>query len=142
MKGTYEHNVDAKGRLFIPTKLRDELGDNFVMTKGLDGCLSLYSQKNWAIMEEKIASLPSSKARSLQRYFFSNAMDCEPDSQGRVVIPQVLREFAGIGEEVRIIGMKTNIEIWSSEEWAKEQAKIKPEDFAAVIEELDFSLGD
>ena len=90
MKGTYEHNVDAKGRLFIPTKLRDELGDNFVMTKGLDGCLSLYSQKNWAIMEEKIASLPSSKARSLQRYFFSNAMDCEPDSQGRVVIPQVL----------------------------------------------------
>ena len=67
MKGTYEHNVDAKGRLFIPTKLRDELGDNFVMTKGLDGCLALYSQKNWAVMEEKIASLPSSKARSLQR---------------------------------------------------------------------------
>ncbi|MBQ2912005.1 MAG: division/cell wall cluster transcriptional repressor MraZ [Clostridia bacterium] len=136
MKGTYEHNVDAKGRLFIPTKLRDELGDNFVMTKGLDGCLSLYSQKNWAIMEEKIASLPSSKARSLQRYFFSNAMDCEPDSQGRVVIPQVLREFAGITKAVVVIGIVDKAEIWDAEKWRQYNESIDEEDVLKSMEEL------
>ena len=136
MKGTYEHNVDAKGRLFIPTKLRDELGDNFVMTKGLDGCLSLYSQKNWAIMEEKIAALPSSKARSLQRYFFSNAMDCEPDSQGRVVIPQVLREFAGITKAVVVIGIVDKAEIWDAEKWRPYNESIDEEDVLKSMEEL------
>ena len=136
MKGTYEHNVDAKGRLFIPTKLRDELGDNFVMTKGLDGCLSLYSQKNWAIMEEKIPSLPSSKARSLQRYFFSNAMDCEPDSQGRVVIPQVLREFAGITKAVVVIGIVDKAEIWDAEKWRQYNESIDEEDVLKSMEEL------
>lgn len=136
MKGTYEHNVDAKGRLFIPTKLRDELGDNFVMTKGLDGCLSLYSQENWAIMEEKIASLPSSKARSLQRYFFSNAMDCEPDSQGRVVIPQVLREFAGITKAVVVIGIVDKAEIWDAEKWRQYNESIDEEDVLKSMEEL------
>lgn len=136
MKGTYEHNVDAKGRLFIPTKLRDELGDNFVMTKGLEGCLSLYSQKNWAIMEEKIASLPSSKARSLQRYFFSNAMDCEPDSQGRVVIPQVLREFAGITKAVVVIGIVDKAEIWDAEKWRQYNESIDEEDVLKSMEEL------
>ena len=136
MKGTYEHNVDAKGRLFIPTKLRDELGDNFVMTKGLDGCLSLYSQKNWAIMEEKIASLPSSKARSLQRYFFSIAMDCEPDSQGRVVIPQVLREFAGITKAVVVIGIVDKAEIWDAEKWRQYNESIDEEDVLKSMEEL------
>ena len=136
MKGTYEHNVDAKGRLFIPTKLRDELGDNFVMTKGLDGCLSLYSQKNWAIIEEKIAALPSSKARSLQRYFFSNAMDCEPDSQGRVVIPQVLREFAGITKAVVVIGIVDKAEIWDAEKWRQYNESIDEEDVLKSMEEL------
>ncbi|MBE6988791.1 MAG: division/cell wall cluster transcriptional repressor MraZ [Ruminococcaceae bacterium] len=136
MKGTYEHNVDAKGRLFIPTKLRDELGDNFVMTKGLDGCLALYSQKNWAVMEEKIASLPSSKARSLQRYFFSNAMDCEPDSQGRVVIPQVLREFAGITKAVVVIGIVDKAEIWDAEKWRQYNESIDEEDVLKSMEEL------
>ena len=80
--------------------------------------------------------------QDMYRTLSSGAIFTELDASGRVLIPAELREFAGIGEEVRIIGMKTNIEIWSSEEWAKEQAKIKPEDFAAVIEELDFSLGD
>ena len=85
LKGTYEHNIDAKGRLFIPVKLREGLGESFIVTKGLDGCLSLYSQEKWIEMEEKISSLPLSKARSLQRYFFSSAMDCELDSQGRTL---------------------------------------------------------
>ncbi|MBR4878558.1 MAG: division/cell wall cluster transcriptional repressor MraZ [Clostridia bacterium] len=136
MKGTYEHNVDAKGRLFIPTKLRDELGETFVMTKGLDGCLALYSQKNWAVMEEKIASLPSSKSRSLQRYFFSNAMDCEPDSQGRVVIPQVLREFAGITKAVVVIGIVDKAEIWDAEKWRQYNESIDEEDVLKSMEEL------
>lgn len=136
MKGTYEHNIDAKGRLFIPAKLKDELGDAFVITKGLDGCLSLYSQKNWGVLEEKIASLPLSKARNLQRFFLSGAMDCELDSQGRVVVPQKLREYAGISKEVVVIGMVNHAEVWDAEKWREYNDGISEEDVLEAMEDL------
>lgn len=136
MKGTYEHVVDAKGRLFIPTKLRDDLGDSFVVTKGLDGCLALYSQDSWKVMEEKISSMPLSKSRELRRYFFSNAMDCEPDAQGRVVIPQGLRDGASITKEVVVVGMVTHAEIWSAEKWYQYNNNISEDDVVAAMEEL------
>ena len=87
MLGQYPHNIDAKGRLVFPTKLREELGDSFIVTKGLDNCLFVYSEPAWAELEKKIAALPMSKSRNLQRFFFSGAADCEVDAQGRIPDP-------------------------------------------------------
>lgn len=136
MKGVYEHNIDAKGRLFIPTKLREGLGDNFVVTRGLDGCLSLYSESSWKVMEEKISSLPLSQSRDLQRYFFSSAMDCEPDTQGRVVIPQNLREFAGIKKTVVVVGMINRAEVWDADKWNSYSGNISEDKIIATMEGL------
>lgn len=135
MKGRFEHNVDAKGRLSIPAKFRAELGENFVMTRGLDGCLALYSEDNWAKEEEKILALPNTvDSRKVQRYFFSNAMDCEFDSQGRVVIPLSLREKAGISKSVMVVGMANRAEIWDAERWNAYNEDVTDEDVVAAVE--------
>ena len=105
MKGEFQHNIDAKGRLFIPAKFREELGKMFIITKGLDGCLFVYSASAWEVLEDNINQLPLSKSRNLQRFFFSSAADCVPDAQGRVLIPQNLREYAALQKEVTIIGV-------------------------------------
>jgi MraZ protein len=117
MTGTYRHVIDQKGRLFIPAKLRDELGDSFYVTKEVDNCLVVYPQDVWTEIEEKIAALPRSKARSLQRMIFGSAEKCEPDSQGRIVIPLPLREYAGLEKDVAIIGLSNRAEIWDAEKW-------------------------
>ena len=105
MKGEYQHTLDAKGRLFIPAKLREELGEGFVVTKGLDECLFLYPQHAWEQLEEKIRRLPMSKSRGLQRFFLSSAADVTVDKQGRMIVPSVLRSYAGLEHEVTIIGV-------------------------------------
>lgn len=117
--GEYEHSVDAKGRLIMPAKLREEIGDKFVVTKGLDGCLFAYSQKEWTAFEEKLKTLPltSKNARDFTRFFLSGAVECEIDKQGRFLISGNLREFANLEKEVVIIGVNTRIEIWSKEKW-------------------------
>ena len=97
MKGEYKHSIDAKGRLAMPAKLRDELGERFTVTKGLDGCLAVYPEKEWEGLEERIRSLPMSKSRDLQRFFFSAAFDAELDAQGRILLPANLRAYAGLG---------------------------------------------
>ena len=119
--GEYEHSVDAKGRLIMPAKLREEIGDKFVVTKGLDGCLFAYSQTEWTAFEEKLKSLPISNknARDFTRFFLSGAIECEIDKQGRFLITSNLREFAGLEKDVVIIGVNTRIEIWSKEKWNK-----------------------
>ena len=119
--GEYEHSVDAKGRLIMPAKLREEIGDKFVVTKGLDGCLFAYSQTEWAAFEEKLKSLPISNknARDFTRFFLSGAIECEIDKQGRFLITSNLREFAGLKKDVVIIGVNTRIEIWSKDKWNK-----------------------
>ena len=121
MTGQYAHNIDAKGRLFIPARLREELGQTFHVTVGMDHCLSIYSDESWAAFTDKVRSLPYSKAKAL-RPLFANAVDCEPDGQGRILIPAKLREYADLQKEVVVIGIFDRAEIWNAERWAREEA--------------------
>ena len=121
MTGQYAHNIDAKGRLFIPAKLREELGQTFHVTIGLDHCLSIYSNESWDAFMDKLRDLPYSKAKAL-RVLSANAVDCEPDAQGRILIPAKLREYAGLQKEVVVIGSFDRAEIWNAERWAREEA--------------------
>ncbi len=117
--GTYEHGLDAKGRVIIPAKLREELGESFVVTLGLDGCLFAYPQSEWEIFADKLKSLPGTKeGRKLQRAFLANAETCDMDKQGRVLIPAKLRDKAGLSKEVVFVGVLSKLEIWSKEKWA------------------------
>lgn len=117
--GEYEHNVDAKGRIIMPAKLREDIGDKFIITKGLDGCLFAYSQMEWANFEEKLKALPLAQknARNFVRFFLSGAVECEIDKQGRFLIPANLREHAKLDKEIVIIGVGTRLEIWNREVW-------------------------
>ena len=117
MTGQYAHNIDAKGRLFIPAKLREELGQTFHVTIGLDHCLSIYSNESWDAFMDKLRDLPYSKAKAL-RVLSANAVDCEPDAQGRILIPAKLRQYADLQKEVVVIGSFDRAEIWSAERWA------------------------
>lgn len=117
--GEYRHGLDAKGRVIVPVKFRDGLGDKFVLTKGLDGCLFAYSKEEWANFENKIKTLPltSKDARAFVRFFFSGAVECEIDKQGRTLIPPVLREYAELDKDLVIIGVSSRVEIWSQAKW-------------------------
>ena len=120
--GEYSHTIDAKGRMIVPAKFRTELGERFIVTKGFDGCLYGYSLDEWKSIEEKIKTLPlitGKDARNFTRFFFSSAIECELDSQGRILITQNLREHAELLKEVVVIGVSTRIEIWSKEEYDK-----------------------
>lgn len=115
--GEYNHTIDAKGRLIVPSKFRETLGDTFVVTKGLDGCLFVYDNKEWGIFEEKLKSLPitNKEARQFVRFFLAGAAEVEVDKQGRILVPNVLREFAELNKDVVLIGVASRIEIWSKE---------------------------
>ena len=119
--GEYEHNVDAKGRVIMPAKLREDIGDKFIITKGLDGCLFAYSQTEWGNFEEKLKALPLAQknARNFVRFFLSGAVECEIDKQGRFLIPANLREHALLDKEIVVIGVGTRLEIWNKELWTK-----------------------
>lgn len=123
--GEYEHSVDPKGRLIMPAKLREDIGEKFVITKGLDGCLFAYSLAEWKNFEEKLRSFPltNKDARALIRFFLAGAIECEIDKQGRFLVSGNLREFAGIEKEVVIIGVLSRLEIWSKEKWAEYSEK-------------------
>ena len=122
-KGEYNHTVDTKGRLIVPAKFREILGDVFVVTKGLDGCLFVYPNSEWEKIEEKFREIPltGKDARKFTRFFFGSAADCELDKQGRVLIPANLREYAGLGKEVVLIGVLNRIEVWSKERYLEEE---------------------
>ena len=138
MTGTYEHSVDSKGRLFIPAKLRLELGESFYLAMGIDACLAIYPQSTWDRFTEKFASLPMSQSKSL-RTLIANADKCELDSQGRIVIPQKLRRYAGLDKDAVIIGVNDRAEIWSAETWrAQEEEEMTPEKMAACMAQLGF----
>lgn len=117
--GEYQHSLDNKGRLIVPSKFRDELGEAFVITKGLDNCLFVYPKDEWKILEEKLKLLPLTRkdARAFVRFFFSGATECDLDKQGRILIPANLREHCKIDKEAVIIGVSNRVEIWSKEEW-------------------------
>ena len=138
MTGQYQHTIDAKGRLFIPSKLREELGETFYVTMGMDSCLSVYSDASWARFTETFESLPYTRTKAMSRVF-ANAAKCEPDAQGRILLPQKLRAYAGLEKDVVVIGVSNRAEIWNAERWAAlEEAELNPENLAAVMEELGF----
>ena len=107
LMGEFQHNIDPKGRVTMPSRFREDLGDAFYVTKGLDGCLFVLSSAQWDKLTEKMGQLPISKARSLQRFFFSGAFYTEVDKQGRILIPPPLREYAGLTKEATILGAAT-----------------------------------
>ena len=117
--GEYNHTIDAKGRLIIPAKFREPLGEEFVLTRGLDGCLYIYPMDEWEAFEEKLRALPltNKDARAFSRFFVAGATTCELDKQGRILVPQTLREFAGLIKDVVLTGNLTRIEVWSKEKW-------------------------
>ena len=117
--GEYSHTIDAKGRLIVPSKFREQLGNEFVITKGLDGCLFVYSNAEWENIEEKFQNIPltTKDARKFSRFFFSGAAVCEVDKQGRILLPQGLREYAGLQKDVVLAGVLSRIAIWSKERW-------------------------
>lgn len=132
--GEFEHSLDAKGRLIMPAKLKSSIGENFIVTKGLDGCLFAFSLDEWKNFEEKLKSLPLSNrnSREFTRFFLSGATECEIDKQGRFLIPNNLRESANFKKEVVIIGVGTRIEIWDKEKWTtyNSEENISVEDIA------------
>ena len=138
MNGTYRQNLDAKGRLNIPIKLRAELGERFYVTKGLDGCLMVYAEADWRAIEEKMRALPLGRSRNLQRMLFANAELCVPDSQWRIVVPQELRDYAHLEKDVTIIGVGNRAEFWNSEAWDKVDSSMTSEDYADAMDELGF----
>lgn len=117
--GEYNHTVDIKGRLTFPAKFRESLGEKFVVTKGLDGCLFVFDEKEWAALTEKLAALPMTDkgARQFTRFFLAGAADAEVDKQGRILLPQNLRQFAAIEKDVVLIGVGRRAEIWSKERY-------------------------
>lgn len=115
--GTYYHNVDAKGRVFMPVKLREELGERFMATRGIGKCLFVLSMEEFDRIAEKIKEIPLSNlpAQRFMRDFFSNACECEPDKQGRILLPQNLRSHIGVIKEAVVTGVLNRVEIWSKE---------------------------
>ncbi len=142
--GEYFHLIDQKGRLTLPAKFREELGDKFVITKGLDNCLFVYPIEEWKILENKLRKLPFTKsdARSFVRFFFSGATECEFDKQGRIIIPQNLRDHANLEKESIIIGVSSRIEVWSKNNWEEYSTETEDdyEDIAEKLEDLDINL--
>lgn len=138
--GEYKHNVDKKGRIFIPAKLREELGNEFMICRGIYGkrCLNVYSFEEWNKLVEKIGTLPSAKSSEVKRFIYAGAFSAECDAQGRTVIPPSLREYAEINTDAEIIGMDTNLEVWNTELWAKENEHYTPESVGKIMEELNF----
>ena len=136
--GEYEHSLDAKGRLIMPAKLREDIGEKFIITKGLDGCLFAFSLEEWKNFEQKLRALPISNkdARAFSRFFFAGAIDCEIDKQGRFLISSNLREFAGLTKDVLIVGMDSRLEIWSKDKWTECDDDISADEIAEKMEML------
>lgn len=141
--GEYNHTVDTKGRLIIPSKFRETLGDKFVITKGMDGCLFVYDYTGWGVFEEKLKTLPINKKdnRMFVRHFMAGACEVEVDKQGRILIPAKLREYAELIKDVTLIGAGEHIEIWNDEKWAElEEDEESMEDIAERMADMGFGM--
>ena len=142
--GEYNHTIDAKGRLIIPARFRESLGEEFVITKGLDGCLFAYDNQEWNAFEEKLKALPLSRKdnRQFVRFFLAGAAPVETDKQGRILIPANLRDFAGLVKDVVMVGVASRIEIWSREKWEalQEEEEESVEDIAERMSELGLGI--
>ena len=140
--GEYRHSIDAKGRLIVPSKFRESLGQTFVMTKGLDGCLFMFPLNEWEIFENRLRQLPFSNksARTFVRFFTAGASESSIDKNGRTLVPQNLRKYADLEKDVVIIGTPNRIEIWDESTWEEYigDDNLSYEDIAEQMEELGF----
>lgn len=127
--GEFSHNLDDKGRIAVPKKFRSDLSRGAVVTRGLDSCLFLYTKKEWAKLAEKLAGLPFAQAntRAFSRLMLAGAMDVEVDAQGRIILPEYLRQYAGITKEVTVAGLYNRLELWDSEKWNEYKSKTETE---------------
>ena len=134
----YNHTIDTKGRVIVPAKFREALGDEFVVTKGLDGCLFVFPMDEWNVFVGKLKELPiaNKDARKFSRFFLSSAVQCEVDKQGRILLPSVLREFAGLDKDAVLAGVNSRIEIWSKANWA-DNSDVGVEDMDNIAENME-----
>lgn len=137
LMGEYLHTIDAKARVFVPAKLRDGLGESFIIAKSVDGCLSLYNLTEWDKLCARIDVLPESQTREIKRFIFAFAFEVSPDSHGRITLPPVLREFASLGREAVFLGLGNRAELWDAERWSA----MKNGDNIAEIEKQMKELG-
>jgi len=135
--GTYHHNLDARNRVSVPRKFREKLGKEAVLTRGLDGCLFLYSKTNWKKIETALTQSPLTKqdARSFSRLILSGAVEVDVDKIGRILIPAYLKDYAGLKGEISVLGVGTRMEIWAKEQWETSQQKLE-QDSDAIAERL------
>ncbi len=138
MLGTYEHTMDAKGRMNFPAKIREECGEHFYITKDIkEKCLTVYTEEGWGALKEKLRGKPQSVALPLERYLFGSACEAEPDKQGRIAIPAHLRTFADIRSEVVVVGIGERAEIWSKQLWEEYMQKTSDQNLEALAGELE-----
>lgn len=138
----YNHTIDAKGRLIIPSKFREALGEEFVVSKGMDGCLFVYANEDWNAFEQKLTALPliNKEARQFARFFLAGAASVEVDKQGRILLPANLRSFAGLDKDVVLVGVGSRIEIWSKEKWESMSEDENMDDIASAMEALGLTI--
>lgn len=138
MFGQYKHTMDAKGRLIVPSKLREELGESFYISKSPDACLTVYTREEWGRVLERFKALPMTAGRGL-RYFMANVWQCEPDKQGRFLLPEKYRAFAEIQQDVIFLGLGDRAEIWAAEKYEAQEAEhLTPEAIEQALKELGF----
>lgn len=144
LTGEYSHSIDPKGRLIIPSKFREILGEDFVITKGLDGCLFLYPNNEWKNFEEKLRTLPltNKSARTFKRFFLGSAVDGGLDKQGRVLLSPALREFACLDKDVVLVGVLDRVEIWDKAKWDENNAIVEEDmdEIASQMEDLGLRI--
>ena len=140
--GEYNHTIDAKGRMIVPSKFREQLGNEFVVTKGLDGCLFVYPNEEWHNIEEKFRNVPltTKDARKFSRFFFAGAATCELDKQGRILLPAALREFAGLEKDVVLVGVGSRVEIWSKDKWENMNSDTDMDEITSAMEGLGLTI--
>ena len=136
--GGSKHTVDAKGRMFFPARFRDEMWEDITICRGVEKCLMLYTQEEWARLSQRIKEQPFSVSSQLQRYFFSTAALCSVDAQGRLLLPQQLRDFAGLQKDVWVTGVQDRVEIWDIDEWNKAQSAMTNDDVKSLMDRIGF----
>ena len=138
----YNHTLDTKGRLIIPAKFREVLGEEFVISKGMDGCLFVYANDDWTAFEQKLTSLPliNKEARQFARFFLAGAATVEVDKQGRILLPAALREFAGLEKDVVLVGVGSRVEIWSKDKWENMNSDTDMDEITSAMEGLGLTI--
>jgi len=134
--GGSKHAIDAKGRIFFPARFKEELWDDIIACRGLDKNLMLFNRQEWILFTDRIKRQPFSTALKLQRHFMSEAAECSVDGQGRLLLPQLLREFAGLKKDVHVTGAQNHAEIWDVEEW--QRAQLTNDEVREIVDNADF----